>query len=477
MNSCLRSLVGIGFTLFLSRHLLAQEPAPAVTSLPPTVVRTVEQLRAAGLADNNGYAIVEDLVTRVGPRLGGSPEEARAREWAVAMLREQGFASIRIEPFPMPMWQPTSESAVIVSPHAQALAIAAIGGSPSTPPGGVEAEIVRFASVAALLDAPQEVTTGRIVYIDEPMVRTADGSGYGAAVAKRRGCGPAAKRKDAVACLIRSAGTNTDRFAHQGMGTAGTHLTLAPSAALAPPDADTLTQLLARATTPVRVRLVIQATTTPNAPSGNVLAEVRGRESPDEIVLAAAHLDSWTMGQGAVDDGAGIAIITAAAKLINDLPQKPRRTIRILLAGSEEQGDFGGIAYGAAHSKDKHVAAAESDSGAGPIWRLRTRFGEGALPHARALQRALGPLAVIAGDNGLAPGSGGSDIGAITQQGTPIIALNQDASKYFDVHHTANDTLAQINRTELRQNIAAWAITLYLAAEMGWDFRAGTATP
>jgi carboxypeptidase Q len=222
---------------------------------------------------------------------------------------------------------------------------------------------------------------------------------------------------------------------------------------------------------PIVVHLDIQASTNAQAESGNVLAEVIGRSAPEQIVLAAAHLDSWTLGHGAVDDGAGVAIITAAARLINELPVKPRRSIRLLLAGAEEQGGFGGIAYGNAHGQEQHVIAAESDGGAGKIWRVRTRVAGSALPYAQALQRALAPLAIIAGDNLLDKDGGGTDIDAITEQGVAIIALNQDMSRYFDVHHTANDVLAEVESNALRQNIAAWAIALYLAAEMEWEPR------
>jgi carboxypeptidase Q len=452
----------------------AAEPAaapPVATPLPAAVERTIAQLRTAGLADTNAYAIVEDLVTRIGPRLAGTPEEARARDWAAAMLRAQGFSNVKIETFPVPAWMPLSESAAITAPAQQPLSVTAIGGSPSTATGGIEGDVIRFGSVAEMVAAPADDVRGRLVFIDEPMARSTDGAGYGVATGKRRGCGPAAKRKGALACLIRAVGTNTDRFTHQGMGTAGTDLTLVPTLAVAPPDADILTRLLARDTTPVRVRLQVSARVVPDAPSGNVLAEVRGRERPDEIVLAAAHLDSWTLGQGAVDDGTGIAIITAAAKLVNDLPVKPRRTIRLLLAGSEEQGGHGGIAYHATHRAEKHVVAAESDTGAGRVWRLDTRFGADDRPHVLALQRMLAPLAIVPGDNTLPPGSGGTDISAMTADGVPVIGLKQDASKYFDVHHTANDTLAQVDPAELRQNVAAWAATLYLVAEMDWDLR------
>jgi acetylornithine deacetylase/succinyl-diaminopimelate desuccinylase-like protein len=151
---------------------------------------------------------------------------------------------------------------------------------------------------------------------------------------------------------------------------------------------------------------------------------------------------------------------------------KPRRTIRILLAGSEETGGFGGTAYAAKHGGDKHVLAAESDRGAGRVWRVNTGFGAGAQPHARALAAALAPLAITAGTTSLPPGSGGTDIAPTVATGVPELTLDQDATLYFDVHHTANDTLERIDREALRQNIAAWAVTLYLAAEMGWDFRA-----
>lgn len=454
--------------LLTSGGVAAQTPAP---TLPAEVQQTVDRLRTAGLADRNGYAILEDLVTRVGPRPAGTPAEARARDWASVMLRAQGFGKVRIEPFTTPSWQAAREQAEILAPWPQPLSIAALGASPSTPPGGLSGEVVRFTSLDAMRAAAPAAVRNRIVFIDEVMVRTQDAAGYGVAAAKRRGCGIAAKSLGAAACLIRSAGTNTDRFAHQGWGGTAPPEAQAPSAALAPPDADTLARAIARGTEPVRVRLDIQAQFAPAAPSGNVLAEVVGRESPQQIVLAAAHLDSWSLGQGALDDGAGVAIITAAARLINDLPVKPRRTIRLLLAGSEEpaNSDGGGNAYRDAHRAEPHVAAAESDVGDGRVWRLRSRVGDGALPQLRLLQSQLAPLGVLAGDN---QGGGGSDIAPMVATGVPVLAFNQDASRYFDVHHTANDTLERVRLDDLQQNIAVWAVALYLLAEMDWDLRA-----
>ena len=328
--------------LALTSSANAQQAQPAtVAPLSAEQQRNVERLREAALDSDLAWDIVEGLVTDVGPRLAASEAEARARDWSVAMLRRQGFTNIRIEPYTMPFWDSTVEEATIVSPSRQPMVVAALGGSAPTPQGGLEAEIVRFDSLASLDAATSAQVQGRIVFIDERMTRTQDGSGYGPAVAKRGGCASRAQARGAAACLIRSVGTDTHRFAHQGGSVrqrpAGTSL---PVASVSPADADNLARLAARG--PVRVHLNIQVDVRDQAPSGNVIAEIRGRERPDEIVLLAAHLDSWDLGQGAVDDGAGVAIITAAAKLIRDLPRRPRRTIRILLAGAEENGAFGG---------------------------------------------------------------------------------------------------------------------------------------
>jgi Zn-dependent M28 family amino/carboxypeptidase len=235
---------------------------------------------------------------------------------------------------------------------------------------------------------------------------------------------------------------------------------------ISPADADVVANLLERGA--VRVRLDIEADMRENAESGNVIAEIRGRERPEEIILLAAHLDSWDMGQGAIDDGAGVAIITAAARLIRDLPRRPRRTIRILLAGAEENGVHGGAAYGRAHVEETHIVALESDFGAGRVWRFDTRFSDGAMHYARAFQRALAPLGILPGNNQT---SGGADISAIRQAGAPVVDLSQDGTDYFDYHHTPNDTLYAIDPTALQQNVAAWATFVYLAADSDWIFR------
>jgi len=447
----------------------APTPAPApsqaaapIAPISPQVQRTIDQLRETALRDEHGFEIVSDLVNEIGPRLAGSDAEARARDWAVAMLRADGFANVHIEAFPAPGWSWQRQEANIISPSRQRLVIAALGNSPATPSGGVDAEIVRFADLPALQAAPDAQVRGKIVFVDERMTRTQDASGYGEAVAKRSGCPRLAGPKGAIACMIRSAGTDTHRFAHQG--SAGRSVAI-PTASLAPADANTLDALLAHGD--VRVHLDIQAGFRAGAQSGNVIADIRGREKPDEIVLLAAHLDSWDLGQGAIDNGAGVAIITGAARLINALPRHPRRTIRLLIAGSEEIGGYGGNAYAQAHASEHHVIAAESDLGADRIYRFRSNFADAALPYARAFQHALAPLGVVPGDNAA---EGGTDVGGVKENGAPVVDLSQDATRYFDYHHTADDTLAAIDPEQLRQNIAAYAVFAYMAAESDWVF-------
>jgi len=462
---------GLALLAFASSANAQQQPQPPELIAPISAEqqRNVDRLRTAAMQSDLAWHIVEGLVTDIGPRLAASEAEARARDWAVAMLRRQGFSNVRIEPFTMPFWDGVREEASIVSPSQQRMVVAALGGSAPTPAGGLEAQVVRFANLAELEAATNAQVSGRIVFIDERMNRMQDGSGYGVAVAKRGRCAQPAQQRGAVACIIRSVGTDTNRFAHQGGSLRQPEGVSLPVAAISPADADILARLVGRGAT--RVRLNIQVERRDEAPSGNVIAEIRGREHPEEIVLLAAHLDSWDLGQGAIDDGAGVAIITAAAKLINDLPGRPRRTIRILLAGAEENGVFGGAEYGRVHGGEHHVVVSESDFGADRIYSMSTRFNDDAMQYARAIQRELAPLGVLRGGN---EAGGGADINAIVTTGAAVVDLNQDGTNYFDFHHTANDTLYAIDPEALRQNVAAWAVFAYLAADTDWVF---TPTP
>ena len=297
------------------------------------------------------------------------------------------------EPFTFPAWIRGAESAEIVAPVPQHLAITALGGSVATDASGIEAEIALFRTYAELLAAPPGSLAGKIAVVTQRMVRAQDGSGYGAANPIRRSGPSEAAKRGAVAYLLRSLGTDSHRLPHTGALNYDNGAPRIPAAALANPDADQLERLAALG--PVRVRLVLTPTVHENAPSWNVVGEVKGAERPEEIVLIGGHLDSWDLGTGATDDGAGIAIAFGAARLIAGLPQRPSRTIRVVLFGAEEM-DFSGAAYAKAHEErsGKIVVAGEADFGAriglfraAPARRRRQRFRPHAGPDHRAARR------------------------------------------------------------------------------------------
>jgi peptidase M28-like protein len=451
-------------TVLLASGAAAQEAA----ELDPKIEATAQSLIEQASSDAIGLKFVEDLTTEVGQRLAGSESEARARGWSVTELTELGFDEVRIEAFEIPFWSRKSESVAVLSPAPQSLVSTALGGSAATPTNGVAGEVVRFESLADLQAAPISKVDGKIVFIDEETIATMDGSGYGMGVRKRSGCAQAASDKGALACLIRSVGTQPHRMPHTGIMARDGAEGAGPAAAISGPDADQLTRLLARG--PVTVSVNIQTEIKTNAPSGNVIAEVTGTDLKDEIILLGCHLDSWDLGTGALDDGAGCGIVVGAAKLIADLPERPRRTIRVVLYGAEEVGLFGATAYAREHGDnlDKHVLASESDFGAGPIWRFQTRFGEAALPYARTLQRVLMPLGVTPDDN---RAFGGPDIGILARSGVPVVTPGQNGIDYFDYHHTPDDTFDKIDPEEFRQNVAVYAAFAYIAADTSWDFR------
>ncbi|MEH6583723.1 MAG: M20/M25/M40 family metallo-hydrolase [Halioglobus sp.] len=422
--------------------------------------------------DNTGYAVVESLTTEVGPRLAGTEAEARARTWAVNKLTSLGLQNVRIESFQVPLWTRKTEQARIISPYPQALTITALGGSPSTGPTGVTGELVAFDSLAQLAVLKDGALKGKILFINEAMTRTQDGSGYRLAVAKRRESGYQALRLGAKAALIRSVGTSNHRFAHTGQMQRITEepLPTVPTAALASPDADQIARML-KLDQAIVLHLILETESGSTGTSGNVIAEIPGREHPEQIVLISAHLDSWDLGTGAVDDGAGVGIVVGAAKLLLDnLDQTPKRTIRIVLFGSEEVGLVGAQAYAQEHAEElaNHVVATESDFGAGNVWRFDTRLAEEKLPLAEALWEVLRPLGISRGHN---TASGGPDMKYIREAGVPVVQLFQNGWDYFDLHHTANDTLDKIDPEQLAQNIAAMAVFTYLAADMEESLR------
>ena len=431
-----------------------------------------EMLRAQAMMGSNAMAIVTSLTTEVGPRLAGSQAEARARVWAIKTLTEKGFANVRNEPFEINAWERHEEGAEILTPYPQPLAVTALGGSVSTKEDGLSAEVELFETLEDLKRAPAGSLSDRIAYVGHAMQRTQDGSSYGY-FNEARTAGPSiAAGKGAVGYLIRSVGTDSHRFPHTGSLRYQQGVPRIPALALSNPDADQLERIAGDGKT-LSVRIKVDSSEVPAAQSGNVIAEVVGREVPEEIVVIGAHLDSWDLGTGAIDDGAGVGITMAALELIKDAGLAPRRTIRLVLWGAEEVGLLGAKAYRDRYEAalGQHVIGSESDFGGGRVWKVtadsRTNAGDALFAE---IARLLAPI-------GIAPGSdnqpgGGPDLYPLIAAGVPTLRLHQDGRDYFDLHHTANDTVDKLDAASLDQNVAAFAVFAWLAADSEVSFRA-----
>jgi len=452
------------------------DAAPRQTRIPDSAMATAATLRQTALASDLGYRITESLTTQVGPRLAGSEADAHAVAWAQAKFKELGFDKVWLEPVTFPKWERRGESAQVLGNaatgvHAQPLHVTALGGSPG---GRVEAEVVRFADLDSLEAAPAGSLAGKIAFVDHAMTRARDGAGY-AMGSRVRSRGPsAAIRAGAAGYLMRSAGTDSHRVPHTGITRFDDGLTPVPSAALSVPDADQLARLVALG--PVRVKLALDCGWDGVASSHNVIGEIRGSSRPNEVVLIGGHLDSWDLGTGAIDDASGVGLTMAAAKLIGDLPRHPARTIRVVAFANEEQGLHGGKAYAAAHAGDlrRHHIAAESDFGAGRIYAYSSSAPDYAQAADAQIAQALAPLGIAH-----TPGDGhpGPDIGPFAEVGMAWGSLRQDGSDYFDLHHTADDTLDKIDPAPPAQNGAPYAVFAYLAASAEGDFGSAPKAP
>jgi Zn-dependent M28 family amino/carboxypeptidase len=437
------------------------------------LVVTASSLGQKALNDPTAFDFVESLTTEIGQRLAGTEAHRRAVAWAEAKLKAAGFENVRSEPFTLPAWIRGAESAEVVGPVRQHLAVTALGGSVATSADGIEAEISLFRTYDDLLAAAPGSLNGKIAVVTQRMVRAQDGSGYGAASPIRRYGPSEAAKRGAVAYLLRSLGTDSRRLPHTGALNYEDGAPRIPAAALAIPDAEQLERLAVLG--PVRIRLVLTPTVRENAPSWNVVGEIKGRERPDEIVLIGGHLDSWDLGTGATDDGAGVAIVFGAARLIANLPQHPSRTIRIVLFGAEEM-NFSGAAYAQAHEGEagKIVVAGEADFGARSVYSVQLPGGAAGSEFGHTLERIIAPLGANV-DRRPALG-GGDDIRELEKAGVPAASLRQDGLDYFDTHHTADDTLDKIDPKQLEQAVAVWSAFTYLVAASDVDFRSLAAT-
>ncbi len=419
------------------------------------------------------YEIVEGLTTEVGQRLAGTQAEARARDWAVIKLKALGFSNVRIETYVMPVWERGIETAEVTAPYPQKLILTALGNSGATPDTGITGAVIGFPSLAAFKAAPDAQVKGKIVYVSHQMKAAQDGSGYGPYGQVRRAGPSLAATKGVAAFLIRSIGTDNHRVPHTGATRWETGVSPIPTAALSNPDADNLERMLARAKSPVTLHLVLTPKFTGMKQSGNVIADVPGKDSTAGMILIGGHLDSWDLGTGAIDDAAGVAITTAAAVRFLG-PAKPKRPIRVVWWGSEEVGGFGSTAYFNAHKQDAVALVAESDFGADRIWRLDVKLPETAAPVTDRLSISLATLGITTSK---LPTDGGSDIAKFVEAGVAVVDLQQDGTHYFDLHHTADDTLDKIDPAQIQQNVEAWTAMLNVVANAQEDLLAKPVMP
>jgi len=456
----------------LAVTLLTSPAAPSRAADPPPVLsaelrRTAEALREKAFAGSRASEWASGLTDHAASRLAGSPGDRASIAWALATLKSLGFANVRSEKVTAPIWERGVETGEVTAPSPHELFLTALGGSVATPEAGLEAEILEVDSFEAL-DAKGDAARGKIVFFNKRMRRSSDGSGYSEAVRVRGGGASRAAKQGAIGVLIRSIGTDSNRTPHTGALRYEEGTAKIPAAALSNPDADLL-ERLGREGKPVRVKFTLGCRALPDGETANVIGEIPGKGKPEEIVLLAAHRDAWDLSPGALDDAAGCGIVIEAARLVGELPKRPRRTIRVVLFGNEESGLAGGRAYAADHAAElsKHVAALEADSGSGRPMGFSWNAGPSSEPAVKEIASLLQPL----GATGLhADSFGGADIMRLILAGVPLFSIRQDASRYFDYHHTANDTFDKIDPESLDRVTAAVTVFAYVAASMPEPF-------
>ncbi|BDX05675.1 M28 family peptidase [Planctobacterium marinum] len=415
------------------------------------------------------YEIVASLTREVGPRIAGSEGDKKAVAWAEAKLQSLGFDKVYKQPVRVRNWSRGLADASILAPFEHQLVVTALGGSVATPDKGIVAEVVMVDSLEDLKTRSVEEIKDKIVFINKRMERDRAGRGYGPVVIGRSRGAIEAAMLEAQAVIIRSVGTAQSRFAHTGAMQYNPEVEKIPAGALSNADADTLEYMFSKQQ-PVKMHLNVQAKEHGWQTSYNVIGEITGSAKPEEIVLIAAHLDSWDEGTGALDDGAGVGIVTAAASLIKSTLGAAERTIRVVLYANEEFGLVGAKEYAKANAEElgQIIVAAESDFGAGKIYQLDTRFASDALPFVKELHKHLAPLGIAEGTN---TATGGPDISMLPAKGVPVVSLRQDGTHYFDYHHTPNDTLDKIAPDDIQQNQTAYAVFTWLMANSAVDPR------
>ena len=431
------------------------------------LLATSERLKTEAFRTHGAYADLAWLCDRIGHRLSGSPQLDQAIAWAQARLKTAGLVNVHAEPVMVPHWVRGQESAELLLPAAHRLNILGLGGSVGTPEGGLTADVVVVGSFDELAKLGEAVK-GKIVLFDVPY------GGYGHTVVYRHDGAAHAAKFGAVAALVRSVGPVSLDTPHTGAMDYDPAFPKIPTAAVTI-EASTQMRRMQQRGERIQMKLNLGAKTLPDAPSANVVAEIRGTEKPEEVILISGHLDSWDVGQGAQDDGAGTVIAMEAGRLIQTLGLKPRRTIRVVLWTNEENGLRGGKAYREAHRTElgNIVAALETDSGSERVVGFSLELSQ-AGPEAKAkalaaLGRFQPPLATF-GTIKLKLGHSGADVSPMVGAGVPGIGVEHVASHYFDVHHTQADTFDKVAKDDLAFNAAVLATFAYALADSDLRF-------
>jgi carboxypeptidase Q len=431
-----------------------------VLGLTPRIAAEEDDVAArilgSALSENGAYEKLAYLTDRVGHRMAGSESLERAVAWAVEEFKRNGIEKVWTQPVTVPHWVRGEERARIVQPVQSDMHLLALGGSVGTPQGGLTAEVIEansFEELEALGDRVQ----GKIVLFNKPMETARD---YGTGAGMRVNGASKAARLGAVGMLLRSLGTADFRLPHTGAMRYEDGVPQIPAAAISAEDGAHVHRLLVSGDT-VQVHLELGCKSLEDAESANVIAEIPGREFPDEIVLIGAHLDSWDVGQGAHDDGTGCAMVMETLSLLRRLDLQPRRTIRAVLFTNEENGLSGGKAYAAEHDATAHVAAIEADSGCTTPSGIGVAAGPGGMAMIEEVAASLAGIGV----GEVHKGGGGPDISPLRKLGVPTLNVRQDWSRYFDYHHSEADTLDKVKRRDLDLNVAAMAVLTYFLAE------------
>ncbi len=456
------------------------QPAPSVPPVPavpftysPALTDQLKQIQAAALTSDYAYRQLSYLCNNIGPRLSGSPQAARAVEYVADELKKLGL-TVSLEKVMVPHWVRGVETGELieyrgkVAGTVQKLVLTALGGSVATPAQGLKAPVVVVSSFAELEALGRSAVEGKIVLFNKRFDQQLAANGYGGeaygeAVVYRTQGPIAAGRLGAVAALVRSVGGASYRLPHTGATRYLPDVPKIPAAALAAEDADLLAGLAGQG--PIQMQLTLTPRTLPDAVSYNVVADLKGSEKPDEVVIVSGHLDSWDLATGALDDASGVAVAMQTAQLVRQLKLTPKRTLRVIAWMAEENGLHGARAYVEAHKAEmaSHIAAFESDLGAGHPVGVVARVDPKAVP-------MLAPAASVLAASGAGvirvAGATAPDISLLGELGVPTFAPLQDSRTYFDYHHTPADTLDKVNPRELAENAAVMAVMAYAVANL-----------